>query len=163
MMFHLVQTATAGFSPSQTDATYRASQLAQHLYQRVCLLGQLGQWWASLTRQSWRLLNLAEIEATCIESTRYSVGLQTVRLEQIRGSQGRCQDFDRHFYPLHDHLASRWMRVATAWHLGIALPPVELVQVGEIYFVRDGHHRISVAKAFGQTEINAEVRVWECS
>ncbi|NJN96473.1 MAG: hypothetical protein HC875_21390 [Anaerolineales bacterium] len=82
-------------------------------------------------------------------------------LSQIRGSQGRCLDFDRHFYPRCDHLKSRWLAVATAQQMGAALPPVELIQVGEIYFVRDGHHRISVAKALGQLEINAQVRVWQ--
>jgi hypothetical protein len=86
--------------------------------------------------------------------------MQAVPICQIRGSQGRCHDFDRNFYPLQDHLKSRWLRVAMAWQLGLALPPVELIQVGDVYFVRDGHHRISVAKALGQLEINAEVRVW---
>jgi hypothetical protein len=92
---------------------------------------------------------------------RYSAGVQTVAMDQIQGSQGRCRDFDRAFYPLQRHSESRWLRVATARELGIALPLVELVQVGNIYFVRDGHHRISVAQALGQTEIEAEVRVWQ--
>jgi hypothetical protein len=41
------------------------------------------------------------------------------------------------------------------------LPPVELIQVGDVYFVRDGHHRISVARMMGQDSIDAEVTVWE--
>jgi hypothetical protein len=51
--------------------------------------------------------------------------------------------------------------VAQARQQGLSLPPVELTQVGEVYFVRDGHHRISVARALGQTDIEAEVRVWQ--
>jgi hypothetical protein len=43
------------------------------------------------------------------------------------------------------------------------LPPVVLVQVGDVYFVRDGHHRISVARALGQLDIEAEVTVWHLS
>jgi hypothetical protein len=44
---------------------------------------------------------------------------------------------------------------------GDPLPPVELIQVGSVYFVRDGHHRISVARAMGQQEIEAVVTVWQ--
>ena len=157
-MLHLVQATSAGFSRS--DATHRAGQVARQLYQRAYTSGWLGQMWAILTGRSRHLLNLAEVEANNAVGNRYSIGRQAVPICQIRGSQGRCNDFDRNFYPLQDHLKSRWLRVATAWQLGLALPPVELIQMGDIYFVRDGHHRISVAKALGQLEINAEVRVW---
>lgn len=156
-MLHLTQTATAGFS----DHRFEVSQQTQQLYQRAYTWGWLGSLWARLTGQSRDLLNLAKVEATALVSNRYPDGLKAVPLSQIQGSEGRCRDFDRYFYPRHDHLASRWMRVATAWRLGLELPPVELIRVGEVYFVRDGHHRISVAKAFGQSEIMAEVRVWE--
>lgn len=44
---------------------------------------------------------------------------------------------------------------------GVKLPPVALIQVGEVYFVEDGHHRISVAKLWGEHEIEAEVTIWE--
>lgn len=161
-MFHLTQTATAGFSNNHAQASQRAMEAAQQLYQRTYTRGWLNKLWANLTGRSCYLPSLDETETSKTITSRYSIGQQTVPLNQIRGSQGRCHDFDRHFYPLHDHLASRWMRVASAWYLGIALPPIELVQVGAVYFVRDGHHRISVAKAFGQSEIMAEVRVWEC-
>jgi hypothetical protein len=50
--------------------------------------------------------------------------------------------------------------VAEAMYMGVPLPPVHLIQVGDVYFVRDGHHRISVAKALGQTQIEANVTVW---
>lgn len=156
-MLPLTQTATAGFCTNRN----RAGQSAQQLYQRAYTWGWLSKVWANLTGQSHELLTLAQIGADEIIGNRYSTGLRTVPLNQIKGSQGRCRDFDRHFYPRSDYLASRWIRVATAWYLGLELPPAELVQVGEVYFVRDGHHRISVAKAFGQTEIIAEVRVWE--
>lgn len=159
-MLHLVQAASAGFNHSRSDAAHRARQAARQLYQRAYTSGWLGQMWAALTGRSHDLLNLAEVAANNAVGNRYSIGRQAVPICQIRGSQGRCNDFDRNFYPLQDHLKSRWLRVATAWQLGIALPPVELIQVGDIYFVRDGHHRISVAKALGQLEINAEVRVW---
>jgi hypothetical protein len=161
MMLHFAQAASIGVNYSHADTTQRAGQTARRLYQRAWTLGWLGQKWVTLTGQSRHLLNLAETEAHGFLGNRYSAGLQAVPLRQIRGSQGRCQDFDVEFYPLQDHLKSRWLRVATAWRLGIPLPPVELIQVNDIYYVRDGHHRISVAKALGQMEIYAEVRVWQ--
>lgn len=160
-MLHFAQAASVGVNYSPADTTQRARQAARRLYYRACTLGGLGRVWVALTGRPRRLLNLTEVEANRPAGNRYSIGLQTVPLCQIRGSQGRCQDFDLDFYPLQDHLKSRWLRVATAWRLGLALPPVELVQVDDIYYVRDGHHRISVAKALGQIEIYAEVRVWQ--
>jgi hypothetical protein len=55
----------------------------------------------------------------------------------------------------------RWLSVARALEKGVALPPVELIQLGDRYFVRDGHHRISVARAMRQDEIEATVTVLE--
>jgi hypothetical protein len=95
-----------------------------------------------------------------VEGGQLSAELRLVPLAQIVGSEGRCGDFDRDFYPLHDHNRSRWLRIATARQKGIGLPPVDLVQVGDVYFVQDGHHRISVARAFGQADIEARVTVW---
>jgi hypothetical protein len=90
-----------------------------------------------------------------------AVGLKTVPLSQIRGSEGRCDGFDDEFSPLDGHYRRRWTRLCCAVMAGVVLPPVELIQVGDIYYVRDGHHRISVARALGQEQIDAEVLVWE--
>jgi hypothetical protein len=84
-----------------------------------------------------------------------------VPIRQICGSENRCGDFDRNFHPLHDHNKGRWLRIAQARQQGKSLPPVELVQVGDGYYVRDGHHRISVARALGQKSIEARVIVWQ--
>jgi hypothetical protein len=58
---------------------------------------------------------------------------------------------------------SRWLSVAAARDQDEVLPPVVLVRVGDVYFVRDGHHRISVALALGQLDIEAEVTIWHVS
>jgi len=160
-MLHLVQATANGFNRNRSEAGSQAGQAARQLYQRVSLRGWLGKIWSTLTARPNLLLNLAEIEANGSVDNRYSAGVQMVPLRQIQGSQGRCHDFDRNFYPLQNHLKSRWLGVAAARQLGKALPLVELIQVGDIYFVRDGHHRISVARALGQIEIEAEVRVWQ--
>jgi hypothetical protein len=87
-------------------------------------------------------------------------GVQTVALEKIVGTVNRYKDFDRAFLPTQVHTASRWQRVSRAWYDEVSLPPILLYQVGDIYFVVDGHHRVSVAREQGQAFIDAEVR--EC-
>ncbi len=82
-------------------------------------------------------------------------------IEPIHGSEGRCNDFDAGFRPLLSSDRQRWLGVATAAALEIALPPVELIQIEHIYFVRDGHHRISVKQARGQHYIEAIVTAWQ--
>jgi hypothetical protein len=114
-----------------------------------------------LTGRSRRLLKLATVKETCSVTARHYAGMETVPLISIRGSEGRPGDFDCDFNPLKDHNAHRWVSIAAARHLGALMPPVDLIQVGDIYFVRDGHHRISVARALGQQEIEAEVTVWQ--
>jgi hypothetical protein len=106
---------------------------------------------------------LAEIEAACVVHERRYVGLRSVPIDQIRGSEGRSTDFDRNFCPLQDRTRGRWLGIAQARQAGKSLPPVLLVQVREAYFVRDGHHRISVACALGQRTIEAKVTVWQVS
>lgn len=88
-------------------------------------------------------------------------GLKTVRVDQIVGSLNRYHEFDRAFLPLQDKTADRWQRVNQAFYNEISLPPVVLYQVGEVYFVVDGHHRVSVAREQNQIYIDAEVR--ECA
>lgn len=132
-----------------------------HLYHRALDRGRRAQRWSTLARRSRRLLDLVSIEAQCVVDARCDAVLRTVPLNQIRGSEGRVGDFDCDFYPLRQHTQERWLGIAKAWERGKELPPVALVQVGDIYFVRDGHHRISVARALGQTAIEARVIVWQ--
>jgi hypothetical protein len=120
-----------------------------------------GQLRSALTRRSGDLLTLADLDASDTLGTRRYTGRQRVPINHIRGSQGRVQDFDHDFYPLQDHNRDRWLRVAGARQRGKSLPPVDLIQVGSIYFVEDGHHRISVARALGQQAIEAAVTIWQ--
>jgi hypothetical protein len=86
-----------------------------------------------------------------------STGYQVVPLDQIVGSVDRGRDFDRRFRPTSGRSRSRWEQIAAAARRGEAFPPVDLVKVGELYFVRDGHHRVSVARALGRNDIDAYV------
>ena len=82
-------------------------------------------------------------------------------INRIKGSEGRSGDFDCDFNPLHTRTRDRWMSIAITRSQGDTLPLVELVQLSDDYFVRDGHHRISVARAFGEESVDAIVIVLE--
>jgi hypothetical protein len=70
---------------------------------------------------------------------------------------GRSADFDRDFVPLRSHNDQRWISINRAHYLGIPLPPIELIEVNDRYFVSDGHHRVSVARWHGQAFLDARV------
>jgi hypothetical protein len=85
------------------------------------------------------------------------LGLQVVPLDAVVGTVDRTADFDRGLRPTSARLRSRWERIAAAQRRGESLPPVSLYRVGDLYFVRDGHHRVSVAKSLGRDDIDAYV------
>lgn len=84
-------------------------------------------------------------------------GLQTVPIEQIVGSMDRFEDFDRTFLPRKKNTQGRWTNVDRAFYDEVRLPPIQLYKVGDIYFVKDGNHRVSVARERGVEFIDAEV------
>jgi len=84
-------------------------------------------------------------------------GLEIVPLDSIAGTVDRAADFDRGFRPTSPRLRSRWERIAAAQRRGESLPPISLYRVGHLHFVRDGHHRVSVAKSLGRVDIDAYV------
>lgn len=85
------------------------------------------------------------------------IGLRVVQLDTIVGTIDRAREFDRSFRPTSERVRSRWEQIAAMVRRGQSLPPVDLVRIGEIHFVRDGHHRVSVARALGRTDIDAYV------
>jgi hypothetical protein len=137
------------------------SNLTLNLFEQVYTPAWLFNLRRMLCRGSGGLLELGTLAGTWTVRRRHFAGRQLVPLDQIRGSESRVHDFDGAFRPRVWDTAERWRRVAEAWLEGIALPPVELIRVGDVYFVRDGHHRISVAVACGAREIDALVTVWE--
>lgn len=84
-------------------------------------------------------------------------GLTTVSMDKIIGSEGRYHDFDKNFMPRYTHNRSRWENVDILRMENVELPPVELYKLGEHYFVKDGNHRVSVAREKGQEFIDAQV------
>ncbi|MFS0886164.1 chromosome partitioning protein ParB [Aeromicrobium sp. 179-A 4D2 NHS] len=85
------------------------------------------------------------------------VGLQLIPLDAIIGSVDKVRDFDRRFRPTSDKSRARWERIARASRVGEEIPPIDVYKLGDYYFVRDGHHRVSVARALRLKLIEAEV------
>ena len=87
----------------------------------------------------------------------YQRGTQAIPTDQIVGSVDRYKEFDRYYLPKEPHLDERWIGVRSAQLQGKELPPIQVYKVGELYFVKDGNHRVSVARRQGQAYIDAQV------
>jgi hypothetical protein len=133
---------------------------AIQLYDRAFADGRRGQLWSALSRRPNRLGSLVEATAETAMLDRHDAGVHTVAIERIRGSEGRHGDFDADFRPLQKRTRDRWLSLASARLQGVSIPPIELIQIDETYFVRDGHHRLSVARAIGEEYVEAHVTVW---
>ena len=118
-------------------------------------------WWRSviarLTGRSNELLPFDEVRQSLPYRGQRDIGLQTVPLEKIVGSVGRYRDFDRAFLPTQRQTTERWVNVRKADYRDVLLPPVDLYKIGDVYFVKDGNHRVSVARERNQTDIDAYV------
>ena len=137
------------------------SEQARADFQRARFRAFLNQVWGTFSGRRSTLLSYDEIKEKLHVGGPIYRGLKTIRVEQIAGSLNRYHEFDSVFLPASDTLADRWQSVNRAFYQEISLPPVVLYKVGEVYFVVDGHHRVSVARRQGQIYIEAEVR--ECA
>lgn len=137
---------------SRTRADFSKARFKSFINQAIAVLS--GQ-------QPSTLLSYDEIKEKLHIGGPIYRGVKTIRVNQIVGSLNRYHEFDRAFLPKEDQLASRWQKVDRAFYQDVNLPPVVLYKVGEVYFVVDGHHRVSVAREKGQVFIDAEIR--ECA
>lgn len=142
-----------GYSPLSTQAL--------KLYRQALLRGKWARLWARVSKRSVSLLDLNSLRSSLKVHGQHDTKSQAVLISQIRGTEGRVKDFDSSFNPVNEKTRSRWLSIATARLENVSLPAVELIQVGSLYFVRDGHHRISVARALGEQAIDAHVTVLE--
>ncbi len=137
------------------------SEQARADFQQARFQAFINRVWATLSGRPAMLLSYDEIKEKLHVGGPIYRGVKTVRVDQIAGSLNRYHEFDRVFLPASDKLAERWTSVNRAFYHEISLPPVVLYKVGEVYFVVDGHHRVSVARKQGQLYIEADVR--ECA
>lgn len=110
-----------------------------------------------LNRDEASLISFSDMKKLLKPENECYEGIKTVPVAAIVGSEDRYKDFDKEFFPKNIHLKSRWERIDDAHRKDIILPPINLYELGGLYFVRDGNHRVSVAKAMGVEFIDAEV------
>jgi hypothetical protein len=103
------------------------------------------------------VLSFEQARGTLTRWSQVYRGMKTVEVEKIVGSVGRWRDFDESFLPVKVNMSQRWGHVDRGYHQGVELPAVSLYKIGEAYFVRDGNHRVSVARFHGVAAIHAEV------
>lgn len=131
---------------------------ARREFEQARRQAELEEWAAKWTRKDNRVLPFAAIRRQLRQKSPLYRGVQEIPLTVVVGSVDRYHDFTREFLPLSDELRDRWVTVntlaqSTGW------PPIETYKVGDVYFVKDGHHRVSVARQLESTTIEAVV--WE--
>ena len=103
------------------------------------------------------LISFSDIKELLKPKNESYIGIKVISIASIVGSEDRYKDFDKEFFPKNLHLRSRWKSIDDAHHKDIILPPIRVYELGGLYFVRDGNHRVSVAKSQGVEFIDAEV------
>jgi hypothetical protein len=104
-----------------------------------------------------KLLSFNDVKEILKPKNQIYRGMQVVPLDLVVGSEGRYRDFNKFFLPRAEHLRTRWERIDLARIRDIALPAIQLYEIGGAYFVRDGNHRVSVARSQGVEALDAEV------
>lgn len=140
---------------------YKDRVFINPLFENARSRARYGKIKSILHGRSRRLVELEELIQDATIVSQYSLGIQTVCIHRIQGTEGRNNDFDCDFNPLKSNNRDRWINIASARLNEIGLPAIDLIQVGHDYYVRDGHHRISVARALGADFIDANVTVLE--
>lgn len=138
-------------------AGYEMSMYTTMLFERARSAARMKQFYGRVLRKCRQLLALKDVYEDAVVVAERRLGAQSVPINHIRGSVNKDGDFDIDFYPLKEYSENRWQRLAAAIHAGESLPPVELIRIWGIYFVVDGHHRVSVARMLKQEYVDAEV------
>jgi hypothetical protein len=133
------------------------AQQAYHDFSRARGKAFLSQLQNFMNTDKDRLLSFNDVKDILKPKNEVYRGSQTVPIKMIVGSEGRYHDFNKYFLPKKEHLRQRWQRVDEAHLKDIILPAIQLYEIGGVYFVRDGNHRVSVAKMQGVEFIDAVV------
>jgi len=133
------------------------NQLADQDFDRAIKKGFWRKVLTRLTGKTNELLPFEEVRVKLPMRGQHYIGLKQVPIQNIVGSFGRYQDFDRAFLPTQKRTKARWVSINKAHYKQIFLPPVDLFKIGEIFFVKDGNHRVSVAHEQGQEFVDAFV------
>lgn len=110
-----------------------------------------------LTPEEAAMISLKAVRKVIKTQSETYIGMKVIPINKIVGSEGRYRDFDNQFFPKRSIIKERWEHVDEAVIKDIVLPPIKVYELGGLYFVRDGNHRVSVAKSKGVEFIDAEV------
>ncbi len=136
---------------------YNYQQKSKYDFSRAYLKGFWRSIFSLFSKTNNELLPFDEVMKYISLRGKHYLGTRQIETSKIVGSVNRYQDFDRVFLPRQTHTRTRWESVNTAYFQDVILPPIEVYKVGEVYFVRDGHHRVSVARERGQVYMDAYV------
>lgn len=139
-----------GFARTDAEHDFLRSRRRQ-------VLSRLAAWLRREPDDVNLVLPFDEVVAALGRVGQRALGHQVIALGSIVGSVNRTRDFDRYFRPTSARVRQRWERLAIATRRGEPIPPIDVYRVGELHFVRDGHHRASVAHALGLETIEATV------
>ena len=115
--------------------------------------------WAKLTGKNLSLATFPR-EVSKARPNKKFLGINEIPVDQITGTLGRNYDFDYKFRPLKTHLLNRWVNTLISLHRD-EWSPIVVHKLGENYYVENGHHQVSVARATGMVFI--EAKIWEYS
>ena len=138
-----------GLSWVDADYDFSRARRRQVLARLAC--------WLRRRPDADRILSFDEVVTALGWRGGHYLGLQTIQLDTVAGTVDSGRDFDRRFRPTSNRVRQRWEGLDLAQRRGAALPPIDVYRVGGLHFVKDGHHRVSVARAAGQTTIEAYV------
>ena len=134
--------------------------IAPEEFHRALQRGRLQVFFSRITRRSCHLLLFETIKKKLKLVNRVDRGRQEIRLDQIIGSVGKHEIFSQSLLPLADSLEDRWRNIYVLMQGPRGCPPISVYQVGDGYFIFDGHHRASVVRYLGNQVIEAYVIEW---
>lgn len=145
------------------DVDVRQYSTAFDQFNAALLKGKLFRWKQKALHRKPFLYELHAVKSALALRGSWYAGVHVIPTGSIIGSEGKTADFDLGFHPMRKTTRDRWINVAVAYMGGFPLPPIQVIEIGEAYFIRDGHHRVSVSRAFGQVAMDAEIITWNAA
>jgi len=133
--------------------SFQAQEDFAHAHQRA-FLDQISSF---LTRRPNELFSFESVRQEIPIKGQSYRGIESIPVSHIVGSVGRYDDFNRNFFPTQTNTRSRWENVDRAVISNVALPAIEVYKIGDVYFVKDGNHRVSVAREKGMVAVDAAI------
>lgn len=139
------------------NSDFPTTKTATGLFQSARRRGFWRRFWSIISHQPIYLTGFEDWYHTADIADRIDRGIKTISVYDIVGSVGRVKEFDRDFMPMNDRVSLRWRNLMRLWMSGVALPPIEVYQTDDGYFVIDGNHRVSISRFLGVEYIEAHI------